>query len=57
MISMLHHRIYRNLIFMYRAGQLKLSLGNPLLEMRWFYMGIAQKALDPPPLPLSNRQT
>ena len=34
---------------MYRAGQLKLSLGKPLLEMRWFYMGIAQIALDPPP--------
>ena len=31
-------------------------LGKPLFEMCWFYMGIAQIALDPPP-PLSNRQT
>ena len=27
--------------------------GKPLFEMCWFYMGIAQIALDPPPL--SNR--
>ena len=39
---------------MYRAGQLKLSLGKPLLEMRWFYMGIAQIALDPPSLKRAN---
>ena len=25
-------------------------LGKPLFEMCWFYMGIAQIALDPPPL-------
>ena len=29
-------------------------LGKPLFEMCWFYMGIAQIALDPPP---SVRQT
>ena len=25
------------------------NLGKPLFEMCWFYMGIAQIALDPPP--------
>ena len=29
----------------------------PLFEMCWFYMGIAQISLDPPPPPLSNGQT
>ena len=32
------------------------ELGKPLFEMCWFYMGIAQIALDPAP-PLSNGQT
>ena len=30
--------------------------GKPLFEMCWFYMGIAQIALDPRPPPLSNGQ-
>ena len=31
-------------------------LGKPLFEMCWYYVGIAQVALDPSP-PLSNGQT
>ena len=30
--------------------RLPLLLGKPLFQMCWFYMGIAQIALDPPPL-------
>ena len=41
-----------------RPGKHKLwRYGKPLFEMCWFYMGIAQLALDPPLPPLSNGQT
>ena len=41
--------------FWYVKCVCRFALRKPLFEIWWFYMGIAQIALDPPPL--SNRQT